>query len=326
MQRVVLVDDRQRDRLAAECELARIGFGRARRRARRRARGASDRGDAAVLTSTRPASIQVRSRLREYCGKRARERGVEALAGGVRRQRQRVDVCRIRAAGARGGRQGRDVRTGACALRCAAVSSGGSVIIDNPATSDRTACFLAVVRGLRRAARSRCAPSGFARLALLLVVARARRLPPAARGQGRDGELTAERLYKDGARRAARGKLYGAIKLFETLEARFPYGRYAQQAILESAYANYRAGETATAIAACDRFIRTYPNHPNVDYAYYLKGLVNFREDQGLLGYVYELDLSEREPKGMRESFAGVQGAGREVPGQPLRGGLRSTG
>jgi outer membrane protein assembly factor BamD len=57
-------------------------------------------------------------------------------------------------------------------------------------------------------------------------------------------------------------------------------------------------------VAACDRFIRTYPNHPNVDYAYYLKGLVHFREDQGLLGYVYELDLSEREPKAMRESFA----------------------
>jgi outer membrane protein assembly factor BamD len=99
------------------------------------------------------------------------------------------------------------------------------------------------------------------------------------------------------------GNYTRAIRLFETLEARFPYGRYAQQAILESAYANYRAGETATAVAACDRFIRTYPNHPNVDYAYYLKGLVNFREDQGLLGYVYELDLSEREPKGMRESF-----------------------
>jgi len=100
------------------------------------------------------------------------------------------------------------------------------------------------------------------------------------------------------------GNYTQAIKLFDTLEARYPYGRYAQQAILESAYANYRAGETATAVAACDRFIRTFPNHPNVDYAHYLKGLVNFREDQGLLGYVYELDLSEREPKGMRESFA----------------------
>jgi outer membrane protein assembly factor BamD len=117
-------------------------------------------------------------------------------------------------------------------------------------------------------------------------------------------DWTAERLYRTAHDTMLEGNYTRAIRLYETLEARFPYGRYAQQAILESAYANYRAGETATAVAACDRFIRTYPNHPNVDYAYYLKGLVHFREDQGLLGYVYELDLSEREPKGMRESFA----------------------
>ena len=99
------------------------------------------------------------------------------------------------------------------------------------------------------------------------------------------------------------GNYTRAVKLFDTLEGRYPYGRYAQQAILEGAYANYRAGETAPAVAACDRFIRTYPNHPNVDYAYYLKGVVNFREDQGLFGYVVEQDLSERDPKMGRESF-----------------------
>jgi len=115
---------------------------------------------------------------------------------------------------------------------------------------------------------------------------------------------SADRLYQAAHDALLEGNYTRSIKLFETLESRFPYGRYAQQAILESAYANYRAGETAAAVAACDRFIRTYPNHPNVDYAYYLKGLVYFREDQGLLGYVYELDLSEREPKAMRESFA----------------------
>jgi outer membrane protein assembly factor BamD len=115
---------------------------------------------------------------------------------------------------------------------------------------------------------------------------------------------SAERIYREAHDALVQGNYIRAVKLFETLESRYPYGRYAQQAILESAYANYRAGETASAVAACDRFIRTYPNHPNVDYAYYLKGLVHFREDQGLLGYIYELDLSEREPKAMRESFA----------------------
>jgi outer membrane protein assembly factor BamD len=115
---------------------------------------------------------------------------------------------------------------------------------------------------------------------------------------------SAERLYEEAHTMLATGNYTRAVKLFETLEGRYPYGRYAQQAILEGAYANYRANETAAAIAACDRFIRTYPNHPNVDYAYYLKGVVNFREDQGLFGYVVEQDLSERDPKMTRESFS----------------------
>jgi outer membrane protein assembly factor BamD len=114
---------------------------------------------------------------------------------------------------------------------------------------------------------------------------------------------SAERLYEEAHTMLATGNYTRAVKLFETLEGRYPYGRYAQQAILEGAYANYRANETAAAIAACNRFIRTYPNHPNVDYAYYLKGVVNFREDQGLFGYVVEQDLSERDPKMTRESF-----------------------
>src|SRR5512139_2860232 len=101
---------------------------------------------------------------------------------------------------------------------------------------------------------------------------------------------SAERMYAAANEEMRSGNYTRAIKLYETLEARFPYGRYAQQAILEGAYAS-------------DRFIRTYPNHPNVDYAYYLKGLVHFREDQGLLGYVYETDLSERDPKAMKDSF-----------------------
>ena len=125
---------------------------------------------------------------------------------------------------------------------------------------------------------------------------------------------TAEQLYRNAHEAMQDGNYTRAIKLFEALEARYPYGRYAQQAILEGAYANWRQGETAAATASCDRFIRTYPNHPNVDYAYYLKGLVYFREDQGLFGYVYELDLSERDPKSMRESFAAFKELAAKFP------------
>jgi len=115
---------------------------------------------------------------------------------------------------------------------------------------------------------------------------------------------SAEKLYSEAHGALVSGNYTRAVKLFDTLEGRFPYGRYAQQAILEGAYANFRQGETTPAIAACDRFIRTYPNHQIVDYAYYLKGLINFREDQGLFGYIAEQDLSERDPKMTKEAFA----------------------
>lgn len=114
---------------------------------------------------------------------------------------------------------------------------------------------------------------------------------------------TADKLYSEAKEAMGDGAYDKAVKLFEKLESRYPYGRYAQQAQLEIAYAYYRQSEAASAVAACDRFIRLHPNHPNVDYAYYLKGLVNFNEDLGLLGFVSNQDLSERDPKAARDSF-----------------------
>jgi outer membrane protein assembly factor BamD len=114
---------------------------------------------------------------------------------------------------------------------------------------------------------------------------------------------SANKLYAEAKDAMAENAYDKAIKYFEKLEARFPYGRYAQQAQLEVAYAYFRQQEPASAIAACDRFIRLHPNHPNVDYAYYLKGLANFNEDLGLLGYVSLQDLTERDPKAARDSF-----------------------
>jgi outer membrane protein assembly factor BamD len=114
---------------------------------------------------------------------------------------------------------------------------------------------------------------------------------------------SANKLYAEAKDAMNEGAFDKAIKYFEKLEARYPYGRYAQQAQLEVAYAYYKQQEPASSIAACDRFIRLHPNHPNVDYAYYLKGLVNFNEDLGLLGHVSMQDLTERDPKAAKESF-----------------------
>lgn len=114
---------------------------------------------------------------------------------------------------------------------------------------------------------------------------------------------TAQKLYAE-AKEAMNDAAYDrAVTLFEKLEAKFPYGRYAQQSQLEVAYAHFKQQDVASAVAACDRFIRLHPNHPNVDYAYYLKGLANFGEDLGILGKLSMQDLSERDPKASRESF-----------------------
>jgi outer membrane protein assembly factor BamD len=94
-----------------------------------------------------------------------------------------------------------------------------------------------------------------------------------------------------------------AVKLYEKLEARFPYGRYAQQAQMEIAYAYYKDNEIESAVAAADRFIKLHPNHPNVDYMYYLKGLANFNDDLGIMGFIGGQDLSERDPKAARAAF-----------------------
>jgi outer membrane protein assembly factor BamD len=115
---------------------------------------------------------------------------------------------------------------------------------------------------------------------------------------------TAQQLYAEARESMDAGGYERAIKLFEKLESRYPYGRYAQQAQLEVAYASFKQSEPASALAACDRFIRLHPNHPNVDYAYYLKGLVNFNEDLGLFGSISMQDITERDPKSARESFA----------------------
>lgn len=114
---------------------------------------------------------------------------------------------------------------------------------------------------------------------------------------------SAAKLYSEAKAQLADGNYQRAIQLFERLEARYPYGPYAQQAQLEVAYAYYKDNEPVSAIAAAERFIKLHPNHPHVDYAYYLKGLANFVEERGLLAGLGSQDMSERDPKAARESF-----------------------
>lgn len=112
-----------------------------------------------------------------------------------------------------------------------------------------------------------------------------------------------ERLYADARDDMDGGRWDTAIKTLEKLEARYPFGRWAQQAQIDTAYAHYRQNERALALAATDRFLKLYPNHDSLDYVYYLRGLINFNEQTGWIARLGGQDLSERDLKAARDAF-----------------------
>ena len=115
---------------------------------------------------------------------------------------------------------------------------------------------------------------------------------------------SAEKLYAEARGEMSSGQYEAAIKLFQRLESNYPFGTYATQAQMEIAYAHYKAQDQAEAMAAVERFIKLHPNHPQVDYMYYLRGLVNFNDQIGFLSVIYSQDPTERDPKATREAFA----------------------
>jgi len=113
-----------------------------------------------------------------------------------------------------------------------------------------------------------------------------------------------EEMYDKAKKQLSEGYYEDSIKQFETLQSQYPYGRYAQQAQLEIAYAYYKQNEPDSAVSAAERFIKQYPNNAHVDYAYYLKGLANFNPDIGLFGMAVGQEPTERDPKAAQDSFA----------------------
>jgi outer membrane protein assembly factor BamD len=113
----------------------------------------------------------------------------------------------------------------------------------------------------------------------------------------------AERLYAEAKDEMTIANWKRARELLEKLEARYPFGRYAQQAQIEIAYTYYKEGESAQAVAAADRFLKLNPNHVHADYVHFLKGLALFNDDLGLFGRRLGRDPSSRDPKAMREAF-----------------------
>ena len=123
-----------------------------------------------------------------------------------------------------------------------------------------------------------------------------------------------EVLYQQAKRGLRSYDFNGAIKTYESLTARFPFTNEARQARLDLIYAYYRAGESESAIDAADQFIRENPTHPRVDYAWYVKGLVDFERTPNILERMFRVDLAERPPTTARKSFTAFKTVVEQFP------------
>lgn len=112
-----------------------------------------------------------------------------------------------------------------------------------------------------------------------------------------------DRLYQAAKDHLDGGTCSSAIEYYEKLQSRYPFGVYTQQAQLELAYCYYKTDEPGSAISTLDRFMKLYPSHPHMAYAYYLRGLVNFGAGQGLAERYIHRDPSQRDPGAALKSF-----------------------
>lgn len=116
-------------------------------------------------------------------------------------------------------------------------------------------------------------------------------------------DWSANRLYSTARSALLENNWEAAIDLYQKLEARYPFGRHAQQAQLDMAYAQFKFNEPDSAVATLDRFAKLYPRHPNMDYALYLKGLINFERGIDIIERFVPTDTSQRDAGAARRSF-----------------------
>ena len=114
---------------------------------------------------------------------------------------------------------------------------------------------------------------------------------------------SADKLYTEARDSLDNSNWSQAEEYYTKLESRYPFGRYAQQAQIEMAYAYWKDGDPAQAIQACDRFLRSYPNHPASDYVLYMKALATLNEDDGFFARLTRQDISDRDAQAARDAW-----------------------
>lgn len=112
------------------------------------------------------------------------------------------------------------------------------------------------------------------------------------------------KIFYDGQKLMLKGNYDEAIKHFNVLEARYPFGKYSRQVQLNTIYTYYKKGDYPLAIAAADRYIRLYPQGPDVDYAYYMRGYLKFYGSQGFFEKHFPVDLAKRDLAPLKQAYA----------------------
>ena len=118
-----------------------------------------------------------------------------------------------------------------------------------------------------------------------------------------DADKNAATIYQEAKNALDKGDYETAISRLEALEARFPFGKFAQQAQLDMAYAYFKFEEPESAISSADRFIKLYPRHPSVDYAYYLRGVIKFDQGHSMFDALAAQDPATRDSGSARQAF-----------------------
>lgn len=125
----------------------------------------------------------------------------------------------------------------------------------------------------------------------------------------------AEELYSRAQEQMAENEWEEAVETLRRIEAEYPYGEHAIQAMVDTIYAYYRFGDIAMVKASADRFIKLHPTNESVAYAYYIKGLVSFKEDKSLIGVLLgKDDLSGRDATNMLEALEAFQNSYEQFP------------
>lgn len=143
------------------------------------------------------------------------------------------------------------------------------------------------------------------RIALLVLLAAVAGCSLFQRGKKGDpmDTMSVEQLYESGVHALDVGNNDLASRTFQRLVSRFPFGAYTEQSQINLAYAQYKDGKPDDAYSTINRFIKTYPTHRHIDYAYYLRGLINFNRSSGFLERYVGQDMSKRDQAFQRQSF-----------------------